>query len=367
MRGRLLRVRRGLCGDQRQLQLESRGAGGHDRSFVSHGSPIGSEERHLPPAHPGGRRDAGAGAGSASLHREAGRAAAAQGLDCIVAVQGHAAEIVNGAIGAGMPASQALFFGDSSAAAEFLADFVRPGDLLLVKGSRGVKMERIVEALAGEISAGRGSCRRRRRGLPTEMLYYLVYHVSAAPGAPAQRLSLHHRAHGARQPLGSVSGADPGALDDPAPAAIADRPVHSRRRAQRSHQAKAGTPTMGGILIVTVTLVPTLFWADLSNAYVLLAIFAMLAFGAIGFADDLQQSGAPPQSWPHRPVEAPLPDPGELRGGAGAAFDDRQPRHLLHAADRAVLQELSARPGGAFAVAQPLFLAGWPFCPFWLS
>ena len=87
------------------------------------------------------------GPDSASLHRQAGRAAAAQGLDCIVAVQGQAAEIVNGAIGAGMPASRALFFGDSSAAAEFLADFVRPGDLLLVKGSRGVKMERIVDAL----------------------------------------------------------------------------------------------------------------------------------------------------------------------------------------------------------------------------
>jgi UDP-N-acetylmuramoyl-tripeptide--D-alanyl-D-alanine ligase len=87
------------------------------------------------------------GPDSASLHRQAGRAAAAQGLDCIVAVQGHAAEIVNGAIGAGMPASRALFFGDSSAAADFLADFVRPGDLLLVKGSRGVKMERIVDAL----------------------------------------------------------------------------------------------------------------------------------------------------------------------------------------------------------------------------
>lgn len=84
---------------------------------------------------------------SANLHRQAGRAAAAQGLDCVVAVQGHAAEIVNGAIGAGMPASRALFFGDSSAAAEFLADFVKPGDLLLVKGSRGVKMERIVDAL----------------------------------------------------------------------------------------------------------------------------------------------------------------------------------------------------------------------------
>jgi UDP-N-acetylmuramyl pentapeptide synthase len=51
------------------------------------------------------------------------------------------------AIEAGMPASQAHFFDDSTAAAAFLADFVQPGDLLLVKGSRGVKMERIVEAL----------------------------------------------------------------------------------------------------------------------------------------------------------------------------------------------------------------------------
>ena len=62
-----------------------------------------------------------------------------------------------------------------------------------------------------------------------------------------------------------------------------------REEGPSSHQKKAGTPTMGGILIMTVTLVPTLFWADLSNAYVLLAIFAMLAFGAIGFADDFNK------------------------------------------------------------------------------
>jgi len=87
------------------------------------------------------------GPDSAKLHREAGRCAASRKLDCVVAVQGNAVEIVNGAIEAGMPASQAHFFNDSTAAAAFLADFVRPGDLLLVKGSRGVKMERIVEAL----------------------------------------------------------------------------------------------------------------------------------------------------------------------------------------------------------------------------
>jgi len=59
-----------------------------------------------------------------------------------------------------------------------------------------------------------------------------------------------------------------------------------REEGPRSHQAKAGTPTMGGILIVVATLVPTLLWADLNNAYVLLALFVMLGFAAIGFLDD---------------------------------------------------------------------------------
>ena len=87
------------------------------------------------------------GPDSPRLHREAGRYAASQRLDCVIAVQGNAAEIANGALEAGIPASQAHFFADSSAAAEFLVGFVRSGDLVLVKGSRGVKMERIVEAL----------------------------------------------------------------------------------------------------------------------------------------------------------------------------------------------------------------------------
>jgi phospho-N-acetylmuramoyl-pentapeptide-transferase len=53
-----------------------------------------------------------------------------------------------------------------------------------------------------------------------------------------------------------------------------------------THKAKAGTPTMGGILIVAGTLIPTLLWGDLSNRNIWVLIFAMLAFGAIGFADD---------------------------------------------------------------------------------
>ena len=87
------------------------------------------------------------GPASPNLHREAGRHAASQRIDCIVAVQGNAVQIANGAIAAGMPASQAHFFPDSSVAAAFVGGMVQPGDLILVKGSRGVKMERIAEAL----------------------------------------------------------------------------------------------------------------------------------------------------------------------------------------------------------------------------
>ena len=62
-------------------------------------------------------------------------------------VEGDAAQIVEGAVAAGLPGSQTRVFASSEEAAKFLADFVAPGDLLLVKGSRGVKMERIVESV----------------------------------------------------------------------------------------------------------------------------------------------------------------------------------------------------------------------------
>ncbi|MBM3786390.1 MAG: phospho-N-acetylmuramoyl-pentapeptide-transferase [Acidobacteria bacterium] len=52
------------------------------------------------------------------------------------------------------------------------------------------------------------------------------------------------------------------------------------------HQKKAGTPTMGGVLIVISVVVPTLLWANLANAYVWIAMFGLLSFGAIGFYDD---------------------------------------------------------------------------------
>src|SRR5579863_4248364 len=54
----------------------------------------------------------------------------------------------------------------------------------------------------------------------------------------------------------------------------------------KSHMKKAGTPTMGGILIIISIVVPTLLWANLRNPYIWLAIFSLIAFGIIGFMDD---------------------------------------------------------------------------------
>src|SRR5690348_13803368 len=59
-----------------------------------------------------------------------------------------------------------------------------------------------------------------------------------------------------------------------------------RHEGPASHAPKAGTPTMGGLLILTASIVPTLLWADLLNAYIWIAVLSTAAFGAIGFTDD---------------------------------------------------------------------------------
>src|SRR5690348_17832988 len=59
-----------------------------------------------------------------------------------------------------------------------------------------------------------------------------------------------------------------------------------RTEGPQTHKPKAGTPTMGGLLILAAALVPTLLWADLANIYVWIAVLTTSGYGAIGFADD---------------------------------------------------------------------------------
>jgi len=88
------------------------------------------------------------GPSSAELHRAGGRYAAQKGaIDWIFGVAGDARQFLGGAIDAGFPAEHTRFFETSDEAAKFLPEFVAPGDLLLIKGSRGVHMESIAAAL----------------------------------------------------------------------------------------------------------------------------------------------------------------------------------------------------------------------------
>ena len=59
-----------------------------------------------------------------------------------------------------------------------------------------------------------------------------------------------------------------------------------RSEGPKTHRPKAGTPTMGGLLILGAAITPTLLWVDLRNSYVWVAVLSTLGFGLIGFIDD---------------------------------------------------------------------------------
>jgi phospho-N-acetylmuramoyl-pentapeptide-transferase len=59
-----------------------------------------------------------------------------------------------------------------------------------------------------------------------------------------------------------------------------------RREGPESHQSKAGTPTMGGLIILASTVVPTLLWADLRNPYIHILLISTVWMGVLGFLDD---------------------------------------------------------------------------------
>jgi UDP-N-acetylmuramoyl-tripeptide--D-alanyl-D-alanine ligase len=100
------------------------------------------------------------GKDSDSLHYECGVFAAKRSLDLVVGIQGAARAIVQGALESGMSDSQVRFFADTNSASGFVGGLVRDGDLMLVKGSRGVRTERIVQGLCSRFelqSPGAGS------------------------------------------------------------------------------------------------------------------------------------------------------------------------------------------------------------------
>jgi len=89
----------------------------------------------------------------AELHRECGREAARAGLSLVVGVQGHAKEILEGAREAGIDLARLKFVRDAIQAGDLLARTAKQGDLILIKGSRGVKLEQAINTLRAAFSS----------------------------------------------------------------------------------------------------------------------------------------------------------------------------------------------------------------------
>jgi UDP-N-acetylmuramoyl-tripeptide--D-alanyl-D-alanine ligase len=79
------------------------------------------------------------------LHGQVGRYAAGHGVDWLIGIGGHARSMVEAAVAAGLPRGRAQFFEDPAEAGEFARQTARPGDAVLFKGSRGVRVERAME------------------------------------------------------------------------------------------------------------------------------------------------------------------------------------------------------------------------------
>lgn len=84
---------------------------------------------------------------SAEMHREAGREIAALGIDLLWGVRGHAQQIIEGAQEAGMSRDATRFINSADEAGKELVAEARAGDLILIKGSRGVRMDKVIKAL----------------------------------------------------------------------------------------------------------------------------------------------------------------------------------------------------------------------------
>lgn len=89
---------------------------------------------------------------AARLHAECGKAAAEAGVDLVVGVRGNAAHLASAACGAG---AASLFLADAEAAGHWLAANLQPKDAVLVKGSRGVRLERAIEIAREELGKSR--------------------------------------------------------------------------------------------------------------------------------------------------------------------------------------------------------------------
>ncbi|MEP7213721.1 MAG: UDP-N-acetylmuramoyl-tripeptide--D-alanyl-D-alanine ligase [Acidobacteriota bacterium] len=94
------------------------------------------------------------GADAAAIHRATGQEIASCGIDLLIGVRGFGSELVAGAKDAGL--KEAVFAADSAIAGEMLAEIIAPGDAVLIKGSRGVRTEKVLEVLSAKFEVEKG-------------------------------------------------------------------------------------------------------------------------------------------------------------------------------------------------------------------
>jgi len=144
------------AGDKRGQVVEIAGATILNDSYNSNPEALRSMIRTLAARPAAGRRILVAGEmlelgeHGPLLHTACGRAAAEAGLDFVVAVQGNAEHLAAAAAAGGVAS---LFLPDAEAAGHWLTQNLRPGDVVLIKGSRGVHLERAIEIVRSQLTA----------------------------------------------------------------------------------------------------------------------------------------------------------------------------------------------------------------------
>src|SRR4029077_6181875 len=157
---------------------------------------------------------------------------------------------------AGMNTADVRYFESSDAAAPAIAAAIRAGDVGLVKGSRGTGAGLIAARVAGSERGPDGGGFRL-------MLFKLLYPLRTYAGIfNVTRYITFRTAAASLTALALSLLLGPWMIRK-----LRDFQIGQviRQEGPQSHRAKAGTPTMGGLLILTSALVPTLLWADLSN------------------------------------------------------------------------------------------------------
>ena len=211
---------------------------------------------------------------SMELHEAVGRAAAAARLDLLIAVGGDAASalVARGGLGRAGTRPRSL----------------RGGERGRGRRRRGARAARRCHSRKRVARRTHGPGRGPAEGGVRLMLYYLLFKVLFTLRPRFSVLNVT-RYITFRTAAASLSALAISLLLGPwLVRKLREFQIGQiiRQEGPTSHRPKAGTPTMGGLLILTAALVPTLLWADLTNVYVWIVVVTTAGFGAIGFADD---------------------------------------------------------------------------------